>query len=169
MENIYTQTYQRAIQMYESGSRKNEILNYIASAAERAVGSGSVVSILLLDKDGLLRNGASPQLPHDYLQAIDGLRPHPEVGTCAAAAASGRVVFTPSFYADNKWAELRHLPLALGFVGAWSMPIKNQHAIVIGTFGTYLRKERKPSPEELSGVELLASAVAVVLGKSLPD
>jgi hypothetical protein len=69
--------------------------------------------------------------------AIDGLKPNAEVGTCAAAAATGNVVITPSFYADNKWAELRHLPLALGYVGAWSMPIKTYDNRIIGTFGTY--------------------------------
>lgn len=163
IENLYSQTYQEALTMHESGSGQADILNFIASAAETAAGSGTAVSILLLDKDGLLRNAASPKLPEDYLQAIDGLKPHPEVGTCAAAAATGCVVLTPSFYADNKWAELRHLPLALGYLGAWSMPIKTRDNKVIGTFGTYFRQHREPSVEELTGTELLVSAVATVL------
>lgn len=162
-DNLYTQTYLQAISMHESGTNQKEILNYIALAAEKAAGWGTATSILLLDKDGLLRNAASPQLPGDYLQAIDGLRPNADVGTCAAAAATGTVVITPSFYADNKWAELRHLPLSLGYVGAWSMPIKTNGERVIGTFGTYYRQHRQPSSEELKGVELLASAVAMVL------
>ena len=72
-------------------------------------GGGAVTSILVLDKDGLLRNGASPNLPADYLKAIDRRRPSPLLGTCAAAAATGRVVITPDFFADDNWAELRHL------------------------------------------------------------
>lgn len=162
-EDLYTQTFQRAISMYKSGIRQQEILNYIACAAETASGVGTAVSILLLDRNGLLRNGASPQLPDDYLQAIDGLKPNPNVGTCAAAAATGCIVLTPSFYADNKWAELRHLPLSLGYVGAWSMPIKTRGKEILGTFGTYFREHREPSSTELKGVELLASAVAIVL------
>jgi GAF domain-containing protein len=162
-ENSYTQAYREAIGMYEAGLKKEEILNYIARSAESAAGNGTAVSILLLDDKGLLRNGASPQLPQDYLLAIDGLKPDANVGTCAAAAATGSIVITPSFYADNKWAELRHLPLALGYVGAWSMPIKTTEKKVLGTFGTYFRKHRQPSSEEMSGVELLASAVALVL------
>ena len=163
IENLYTQTYRHAMGMHESGGKKEQILHYIVSAAETAAGYGSAVSILLLDKNGLLRNGVSPQLPNDYLLAIDGLKPHPNVGTCAAAAATGKVVLTPNFYADNKWAELRHLPLALGYVGAWSMPIKNEDNKVIGTFGTYYRQQREPSTEELKGTELLVSAVAHIL------
>ena len=60
-----------------------------------------------MDQDGLLRNGASPNLPSDYLQAIDGLKPNPMEGTCAAAAATGCVVITQDFCDDDKWAELR--------------------------------------------------------------
>lgn len=162
MIDFYKQTYQQAIDMHESGIDQKEILHYLASAAETASGEETAASILLLDKEGLLRNGASPQLPSDYLEAIDGLKPNPEVGTCAAAAATGCVVFTPSFYADDKWAELRHLPMALGYVGAWSLPIKNSDEKVIGTFGTYSRNHRQPSSEELNGIELLAKAVAII-------
>jgi len=163
VENLYTQTYRQALVMHESGKSRRDILHYIASAAETAAGVDTAVSILLLDNEGLLRNAASPQLPDDYLQAIDGLRPNADVGTCAAAAATGSIVLTPSFYADNKWAELRHLPLALGYLGAWSMPIKTQGDKVIGTFGTYFRQHREPSAEEIRGTELLVSAVAFVL------
>jgi len=166
IENLYAQTYRQALTMHESGRKQADILNYIASAAETAAGYGTAVSVLLLDHNGLLRNAASPQLPEDYLHAIDGLRPDANVGTCAAAAATGLTVLTPSFYADNKWGELRHLPLALGYVGAWSMPIKNPDNRVIGTFGTYFRQHREPSSEELKGTELLVSAVVTVLAKS---
>ena len=162
MVDFYIETYQEAIEMHRTGIDRNEILHYLASAAEKASGKETAASILLLDKDGLLRNGASPQLPKDYLNAIDGLKPDPKVGTCAAAAATGNTVFTPSFYADDKWSELRHLPLSIGYVGAWSFPIKNSDEKVIGTFGTYSRHHRHPSSEELKGIELLAKAVAII-------
>lgn len=163
LSTIYSKAYKKALEMVDAGADKKEILNYLTNAAEKAAGPGSVASILVLDQQGLLRNAASPKLPEDYLKAIDGIRPHPEVGTCAAAAATGNVVMTPSFYADNKWAELRHLPTALGFVGAWSMPIKTEAQKVLGTFGTYFRQQRNPSPEEVKGTELLAAAAAKIL------
>jgi GAF domain-containing protein len=165
--SIYTKAYDEALQMFQNGAGKCDVLSFLATAAERAAGSDAVVSILLLDEMGLLRNGASPRLPQDYLQAIDGLKPNANVGTCAAAAATGKVVITPSFYADNKWAELRHLPTSLGFVGAWSMPIKTESNEIMGTFGTYYRKQKQPSAEEIKGVELLASAAATVVSKSM--
>jgi GAF domain-containing protein len=165
LSSIYVDAYDKALQMCENGHCKDEILGFLVSAAERASGSDSVAPIVLLDENGLLRNGSSPRLPADYLKAIDGIKPSPNLGTCAAAAATGLPVLTPSFYADNKWAELRHLATAIGFVGAWSMPIKNKQERVLGTFGTYFRKQREPSAEEMKGVELLASAAAVVVGR----
>jgi hypothetical protein len=73
------------------------------------------------------------------------------------------VVVTEDFCADNKWAELKHLPLALGFLGAWSMPIKAASGKVLGTFGTYFREKRSPTIEEKKGVALLTATAALVL------
>jgi GAF domain-containing protein len=152
-------------QKMKAGATRCDILTRLATAAEVLAGPGASVSILVLDEDGLLRNGASPNLPADYLDAIDRLKPNAGVGTCAAAAATGLVVITPDFYADDKWAELRHLPLSLGFVGAWSVPIKSPEGTVLGTFGTYFRDRRLPTPEERTSVELLAAAASLVLAK----
>jgi GAF domain-containing protein len=140
------------------------MLARLATAGEILAGPGATVSILVLDGDGLLRNGASPNLPSDYLAAIDRLKPDARVGTCAAAAATGAVVITPDFFADDKWAELRHLPSSLGYVGAWSMPIKSADGTVLGTFGTYFRHRHSPTPEEERGVERLAATAALVIG-----
>ena len=154
---------QRAERMREEGAATADILNSLVAAAEYISAPGAVSSILVLDGNGLLRNGASPNLPSDYLKAIDRLRPSPNVGTCAAAAATGCVVITPDFHADEKWAELRHLPLALGFVSAWSMPIKSSNGDVLGTFGTYFRESRQPTKNELEAVQRLAVAAARTL------
>jgi GAF domain-containing protein len=150
--------------MYENGELPYKILTHLAVTAEKLAPAGDAVSsILVLDKQGLLRNAASPGLPYDYLTAIDGLKPNANIGTCAAVAATGSMVVTPDFQSDDKWAELRHLPLALGFVAAWSFPIKNAKGAVLGTFGTYFRSHREPLPAEVEGVKALAEMAAEVL------
>jgi GAF domain-containing protein len=154
---------EQAHSMLAEGAPRQQVLARLTVAGEALAGGGATVSILVLDKDGLLRNGASPNLPSDYLRAIDRLKPNPNLGTCAAAAATGCVVITRDFLDDEKWAELRHLPLALGFLGAWSMPIKSAVGTVLGTFGTYYRTQREPTPQERAGVERLAATAANVL------
>src|SRR5688500_5587083 len=74
--------------MLAAGASRCEILLRLVTAAEDLAGPGATVSILVLDENGLLRNGASPNLPPDYLKAIDRLKPDPRVGTCGAAAAT---------------------------------------------------------------------------------
>lgn len=163
MGEVASRAADRAQEMMSAGFSEQEILSMLARTAEEVAGKSAVCSILVVDKNGLLRNGASPNLPEDYLTAIDGLKPDPQIGTCSAAAATGSVVVTRDFQADDKWAELRHLPLALGFVGAWSMPIKAADGKVLGTLGTYYRERRYPTPEELASVRTLAVAASSVL------
>jgi GAF domain-containing protein len=146
--------------MIDEAAPLRAILTHLATTAETLSHGRTVASILLLDKEGLLRNGASPNLPADYLDAIDRLKPDPNLGTCAAAAATGNVVVTTSFYLDERWAELRHLPLSLGFLAAWSMPIKSHEERVLGTFGTYFREQRAPTAEEREAVDFLAAIAA---------
>lgn len=153
---------ERATALLAQGAALRTVLSHLAGTVE-SLFPGSVASILVLDREGLLRNGASPNLPADYLDAIDRLRPDPAVGTCAAAAATGEIVITPDFHEDSRWAELRHLPLALGYVSAWSMPIKSGEGRVLGTFGTYFRQRREPSPLEREAVAQLVPLAAAAI------
>lgn len=156
------QALRRAQELLAQGAATRAVLTHLTMTVE-GLFPGSVASILVLDRDGLLRNGASPNLPADYLDAIDRLRPDPKVGTCAAAAATGEIVVTPDFHEDNRWAELRHLPLALGYQSAWSMPIKGGDGRVLGTFGTYFRQRRTPTQGERDTVAQLVPLAAAAI------
>jgi GAF domain-containing protein len=162
-DELVTAACQQAQRLLHARASRHEVLQCLVRAAESVSGDGSTASILVLDDERLLRNGCSPNLPDDYLAAIDRLAPHPDVGTCAAAAATGAMVVTPDFRADGKWAELRHLPLSLGYLGAWSLPIKSDADEVLGTFGTYYRAVRSPTEREIATVRRLAAFAARVL------
>ena len=162
-ESLIAQAVERAASMSGAGVALRQILASLATAGERLAGPGTVCSILVLDGQGLLRNGASPNLPADYLDAIDRLKPDAAVGTCAAAAATGKVVITPDLLSDAGWKELRHLPLALGLTAAWSVPIVGADGRVLGTFGTYFRQARRPRPDERSFVEAMAQLARTVI------
>lgn len=160
---------ERASRMIEEGNPLRDVLSLLTAAGEAISHGRTVCSVLILDKEGLLRNGASPNLPADYLDAIDRLKPDPDLGTCAAAAATGNVVMTPNFYSDQRWAELRHWPLVLGFFGAWSMPIKSAQGKVLGTFGTYFREHRLPTETERDAVAFLVGiASTAIVAASTP-
>lgn len=156
-------------QMFCEGKHYKQILYYLATVAEQVSGTESAASILVLDNNNQLRDGGSPRLPADYLKAIDGLRPAPQLGTCCHAAATGEIVFTPDFLTDEKWAELKHLPRSIGYAGAWSVPIKDNNGKVLGTFGTYFRERRTPSPTEIYVNKQLALLAAEAIEKGAQD
>jgi len=155
---------QSALDHLRDGVPVLTVLAELAHSAEALSGDGAVASIMVLDAEGRLRNAAAPSLPADYLAAIDGIRPDPEVGTCAAAAATGMEVVTRSFTDCGKWRELHHLPFALGLLGAWSLPIRSLvDGRVLGTFGTYFRDVREPTDAERAAVRELATVAARAL------
>jgi GAF domain-containing protein len=152
------------------GAPRSDVFSCLIDAAEHVSAPRAVSSILVLDEQGLLRNGHSPRLPDDYLAAIDMLKPNPRVGTCAAAAATGSMVITPDFLSDDKWAELKHLPRSLGYVGAWSMPIMSPRSgAVLGTFGTYYRDRREPTRREVDAIRRLAAIAARAIDADRPS
>lgn len=140
-----------------------DILETMVRAVEAHAGGDAVASVLLLDREGRLRTGAAPGLPADYNAAIDGLQASPFLGTCSAAAATGAVVLTPDIDAHPHWTSLKHLPLALGLVAAWSQPIIGTDGAVLGTLGTYFRTTRTPREDERALVAGLAACAAVAI------
>src|SRR5262245_34300288 len=74
-EDLVESVFERVQQMLKAGTPRHGILPHLTAAAEALAGSGAVSSILVIDENGLLRNGASPNLPADYLNAIDRLKP----------------------------------------------------------------------------------------------
>jgi PAS domain S-box-containing protein len=159
----------QSLEMLVGGAPLDAVLTYLAQVVERQSEGRAVASILLLDEQGRLYNGASPGLPDDYINAIDGIEADPEVGTCSAAAARGTVVITPDIAADPRWRGLEHLPLGLGFRAAWSMPILARDGRVLGTFGTYFRERREPEALERQVVEVLARTAALAIESKLAE
>ena len=160
---ILLDTQRQALEMVVVGSPLAEVLEYLARIVERQSSGSSIASILLLDEQGRLHTGAAPSLPEDYVQAIEGIEADESVGTCSAAAATGKTVVSPDIAADPKWKDLKHLPLGLGLRAAWSLPIMAADKRVLGTFGTYFREKRGPTKLERQTVEILAKTAALAI------
>ncbi|MGI8835877.1 MAG: PAS domain S-box protein [Pyrinomonadaceae bacterium] len=160
---ILLDTQKQALEMVVGGSPLVEVLKYLAAVVEHQAAGSSIASILLLDEEGRLHNGASPSLPEDYIQAIKGIKADERVGTCSAAAATSQIVISPDIAEDLKWQDLKHLPLGLGLQAAWSLPIMAADERVLGTFGTYFREKREPTALERQTVEILAKTAALAI------
>jgi two-component system cell cycle sensor histidine kinase/response regulator CckA len=132
-----------------------EILETLCTNIERHY-SGLLCSVLLLDADGkTLRHGATPTLPREYSQAIDGMKIGPCAGSCGTAAYRRQPVIVSDIASDPLWADYRHLALRHGLQACWSTPIASQGGGILGTFAIYYREPRTPDEEDL---QLLAHA-----------
>jgi two-component system cell cycle sensor histidine kinase/response regulator CckA len=126
--------------------------------------SGLLCSVLLLDADGTtLRHGASPSLPKEYSQAIDGVQIGPCVGSCGTAAYRRQPVIVSDTATDPLWAEYRDLALRHGLRACWSTPIASQDGGILGTFAIYYREPRLPDEEHLQLIVHATRLAAIAL------
>jgi GAF domain-containing protein len=153
--------------MIEGDAPLADVLTLLCHIVEAEAQSLVRAAILLVDRDAArLRTGAAPGLPGRYNDAVDGIGIAPDVGTCAAAAARGEVVVTPDIASDPAWVGLSHLPLGLGLLAAWSMPIMGRDGRVLGTFGTYFSESRAPTTHERELVADLSPIAAVAIERA---
>jgi PAS domain S-box-containing protein len=139
------------------------ILNTLCTTIESHY-SGILCSVLLLDADGkTLRHGASPSLPREYSQAIDGAKIGPSVGSCGTAAFRRELVIVSDIATDPLWSEYRHLALPHGLRACWSMPIDSQDGKVLGSFALYYREPRVPDAEHQQLIAHAAHLAAIAI------
>jgi diguanylate cyclase (GGDEF)-like protein len=122
-----------------------------------------VCSLLTVDQAGLLHPLASPSLPPEYCQAIDGLPIGPNAGSCGTAAYFANPVTVTDIAHDPRWANYRGLVLPLGFTACWSSPIRDARGRVLGTFAFYYRECRGPSDLETQLVETCVNLCTIAM------
>jgi PAS domain S-box-containing protein len=153
----------RLLEMIARGDARALILDAVCRLFEEAAG-GSLSSILLLDPNAsCLRHGAAPSLPAPYIEAIDGIVIGPAVGSCGTAAYRAEPVIVSDIATDPLWAEYRDLALAHGLRACWSTPILSSEGRVLGTFATYYREPRSPTPQEHNLIERITHLASIAV------
>jgi signal transduction histidine kinase len=153
----------RLLEMIARGDSRASILDALCRLVEE-LASGSLSSILLLDPNAKrLRHGAAPSLPIPYSAAIDGLVIGPSVGSCGTAAYRAEPVIVSDIATDPLWADFRDLALAHGLRACWSTPILSSEGKVLGTFATYYREPRSPTPQERNVIEQVTHLASIAI------
>ncbi len=143
------------------GRPLHEMLRTIVELIE-ARSHGMLCSILLLDGDRI-RHVAAPNLPQEYVSAIEGERIGPDAGSCGTAAFTGKPVIVEDIATHPAWANYRQLALPHGLVACWSVPILTPEHQVLGTFAMYYRECRRPTPQEEQWVEVATRLAYVAI------
>jgi PAS domain S-box-containing protein len=153
----------RILEMIAKGDSRARILEGACRLVEKLDG-GSLCSILLLDPGAnCLRHGAAPNLPIAYTEAIDGAVIGPSVGSCGTAAYHAKTVIVSDIATDPLWRDFRDLASAHGLRACWSTPILSSAGRVLGTFATYYREPRSPSPQELNVMERVTHLASIAI------
>jgi GAF domain-containing protein len=128
--------------------------------------SGMLASILLLDPDGIhVRHGAAPDLPEDYVRAVDGLAIGPQAGSCGTAAFTRKAVVVGDIATDPLWNDYRAVALKHDLRACWSTPIFDSERRVLGTFAMYFRAPGLPDESHLRLIEISTHIAAIAITK----
>jgi GAF domain-containing protein len=128
--------------------------------------SGMLASILLLDPDGShVRHGAAPDLPEEYVRAIDGLPIGPQEGSCGTAAFTRKPVIVGDIATDPLWNDYRAVALKNDLRACWSTPIFDSEGRVLGTFAMYFRAPGLPNDSHLKLIDISTHIAALAITK----
>jgi PAS domain S-box-containing protein len=146
-----------------AGASLKEVLERIVLLVEEQE-AGLRCSILLLDSERkVVRHGAAPSLPADYVRAIDGAPIGPNAGSCGAAAFRGERVIVEDIATHPNWSAYKHLALPHNLRACWSSPIFSPQHEVLGTFAIYYPEPRLPGHEEEKWVNAATHIAAIAI------
>jgi PAS domain S-box-containing protein len=133
------------LEMVAGGDSLSAILDRVCLFVD-GICFDSQTAVLLLDPDGIrLKRGAGPNLPGEFLAALDGVEIGPCVGSCGTAAYRKEQVIVPDTATHPLFVNFRELALENGVRAAWSTPILNSKGSVLGTFAMCWRVPRSPT------------------------
>ncbi|MBM3976286.1 MAG: PAS domain S-box protein [Planctomycetes bacterium] len=157
--------YRRVLQELARGAPLAAVLKRLTEEGEASV-PGMRCSVLLL-REGNLYEGAAPSMPEFFRAAVEGLPIGPQIGSCGAAAHSGRRVVARDVEVHPNWADFLDLARAAQIRSSWSEPIKATDGSILGTFAMYYGEPREPDAFELEAIGTFAQIAAIAIESDL--
>src|SRR5215213_1713594 len=147
-EAAFEDGQKKILQMIESNAPLAEILKSLVLLIE-AQTPEMLCSVLLLSADGNhIVHGAAPNLPEEYVNAVNGAPIGPKHGSCGTAMYRGEPVVVTDIFSDPLWEDYRELAAGTGLRACWSTPIMSRRGKVLGSFAMYYRQPQTPTGAE---------------------
>jgi PAS domain S-box-containing protein len=154
---------QQVLAMIAAGNALDDVLDSLVRMVEQQ-SDGMLCSVVMLDDSRTrVRHCAAPNLPADYVRAIDGLTIGPKHGSCGTSMFLGTPVIVTDILTDPLWEDYRELAQTAGFRACWSMPIGSPQLSSIGSFAMYYADPRSPSQAELRLIESAADIARIAI------
>jgi len=157
------------LEMLASRIHYEEILEHLCKLAESLL-PNSVASIMLLDKTtGLMSILSAPNIPAIGHEALKNLKPCVGGGSCGNAIFHNEAQFVSNTFTDDRWTDIRQIAYDFNLCSCWSIPIRDEEKVAIGTFALSSFEHRSPSPFHKKLLETAASIVNIVLKNKKDD
>lgn len=138
------------------------IMDRLCHLAE-ALLPNAVATVMLLDDEGLLNIKAAPSVPKEGQEALMNLKPGPHGGSCGNAVYRKEPQYVVNTFEDERWKDLRDLAINFNLCSCWSMPIRDKHNHVLGSFALSSFEHRAPSQFHKKLLETAANIVSIIL------
>jgi diguanylate cyclase (GGDEF)-like protein/PAS domain S-box-containing protein len=151
------------LQMVALGAPLESILDKLIRLIESQI-PGMLGSVLLLGEDGIhVRHGAAPNLPPDYINAINGAPIGPRAGSCGAAMYWGKPIIVTDIMHDPLWDDYRSVASPYDLQACWSTPILSSTGTVLGSFAMYYREPRSPQESDLRLADVASHMAGIAI------
>lgn len=157
---------QQLLELVARGATVQETLAAIARFGEDTLPE-MMASVLLFDPETqtLRKGGYGRKLRPEFQEAVDGLRPSPQAGSCGTAAFRSKRVVSRDVSTDPLWEPFRPFAAAHGIRSAWSTPLLNAKGELLGVFCMYYGDCREPSADDLTLVDHVAHLAAIAIDR----
>ena len=138
-------------------------LESICELIERVV-AGSYCALNLLDRERQTLNvGVAPNLPREFVAAMDSTPVGMRFGSCAAAVYLARQITVADIETDALWEFRRGAAQQAALRSAWSSPIVASNGQIVGTFALFRRQPGVPSNRDHELMSRMAQIAGIAI------
>ncbi len=151
----------RVLEMIARREPIDEVLRQLVVMVERQ--HPELLACLMVARDSRLYVAAGPNLPNEFVRAIDGVWAGQSMGSCASAAYWRKPVFAHDIATDLNWTEHRLTALKHDLRSAWSVPILAGTGKLLGTLAVYQKRPAKPEAHHVRLLHMTAGSAALAI------
>ncbi len=146
-----------------TGSSLADIFEFLCLQVEQIIPC-SVCSIMMLDdQTHCLNVAAAPSAPSKLRDALNGLVPGENAGSCGTAVYTGEMVVVEDTMEDRRWQACQELAREFGIRACWSIPVFSVSNKPVGTFAISSLDKRRPTSFERSLLESIAYLMGLAI------
>ncbi len=157
------------LELIASGTNLEIILEKIALFVESTIPEMKA-SVLRYDAEkNCLNTTTAPNLPHEYVQLVNGLLVEEGNGACGTAAYRMQSIVVSDCYTDPLTSKFVHILQSFLLQSIWSTPIIGKSNILLGTFALYGSKPSSPSHENLEILSKISRLASIAIERNTEE